>query len=86
MVSCAVACLYILQTKYIKSTRGVGSHAYSCVCVFSTTSLHIVLKRDIGFVHVVLFCFGLCRCNITLNLHETQFALCILLLGAFTVM
>ena len=86
MVSFAVACLYILWTKYIKSTCGVGSHAYSCVCVFSTTSLHIVMKHDIGHVHLVLLCFGLCRYNITLNLLETQLALCILLLGAFTVM
>ena len=59
---------------------------FMCVCVFSTTSLHIVVKHDIGLVHLLLFCFGLCRCNTTLNLHETQLALCILLLGAYTVM
>jgi hypothetical protein len=86
VVSFSVACLYILWIKYKKSTCGVGSHAYSYVCVFSTTSLHIVMKHNIGFVHLVLFCFGLCRCNITHSLHETQFALYILLLGAFTVM
>jgi len=64
VVSFAVACLYILWMKYIKSTCGVGSHAYSCVRVFSATSLHIVMKHDIGVVHLVLFCFGLCRCNV----------------------
>jgi hypothetical protein len=80
VVSFAVVCLYILWTEYIKSTRGIGSHAYSLVWVFSTTSLHIVMKHNIGFVHLVLFSFGLCRCNITLSLHETQFALYILLL------
>lgn len=79
-------CLSVQSKEYIQSTRGIGSHTYSYVCVFSTTSLRIVMKHNIGLVYLVLFCFGLCRCNITLSLHETQFALSILLLGAFTVM